>query len=75
MRLLPYQNHALGGAGTPPREGLHHDERRLADAGPEEAAPTRVEDADLIEMCYMSRDFRHGLEAFLAKEKPEWSGT
>jgi enoyl-CoA hydratase/carnithine racemase len=36
---------------------------------------TRVEDADLIEMCYMSRDFRHGLEAFLAKEKPEWSGT
>ena len=36
---------------------------------------TRVEDADLIEMCYMSRDFRHGLEAFLAKEKPQWSGT
>ena len=32
--------------GTPPREGLHHDERRLADVGPEEAAPTRVEDAD-----------------------------
>ena len=39
------------------------------------SAATRVEDADLIEMCYMSRDFRHGLEAFLAKEKPEWSGT
>jgi len=38
------------------------------------SAATRVEDADLIEMCYMSRDFRHGLEAFLAKEKPEWSG-
>lgn len=38
-------------------------------------AATRVEDADLIEMCYMSRDFRHGLEAFLAKEKPQWSGT
>jgi enoyl-CoA hydratase/carnithine racemase len=36
---------------------------------------TRVEDADLIEMCYMSRDFRHGIEAFLAKQKPEWSGT
>lgn len=36
---------------------------------------TRVEDADLIEMCYMSRDFRHGLEAFLNKDKPEWSGT
>jgi enoyl-CoA hydratase/carnithine racemase len=39
------------------------------------SAATRVEDADLIEMCYMSRDFRHGLEAFLNKEKPEWSGT
>lgn len=36
---------------------------------------TPVEDADLIEMCYMSNDFRHGLEAFLAKEKPDWSGT
>ena len=36
----------LFGGGTPPREGLHHDERRLADAGPDEAAPTRVEDAD-----------------------------
>lgn len=36
---------------------------------------TRVEDSDLIEMCYMSRDFRHGMEAFLAKQKPEWSGT
>ncbi|MGR3630583.1 MAG: enoyl-CoA hydratase [Limimaricola soesokkakensis] len=33
-----------------------------------------VEDADLIEMCYMSEDFRHGMEAFLAKRKPEWRG-
>lgn len=39
------------------------------------AVATRVEDADLIEMCYMSRDFRHGMEAFLAKQKPDWSGT
>ncbi|MGM0659762.1 MAG: enoyl-CoA hydratase [Pseudomonadota bacterium] len=39
------------------------------------AAATRVEDSDLIEMCYMSRDFRHGLEAFLAKQEPDWSGT
>jgi len=39
------------------------------------SAATRVDDSDLIEMCYMSRDFRHGLEAFLAKQKPEWSGT
>ena len=33
-----------------------------------------AEDKDLIAMCYMSRDFKHGLEAFLAKEKPEWTG-
>ena len=39
------------------------------------SAATRIDDSDLIEMCYMSRDFRHGLEAFLAKEKPEWSGA
>ncbi|MBE0452983.1 enoyl-CoA hydratase/isomerase family protein [Roseovarius autotrophicus] len=37
-------------------------------------AATRVEDTDLIEMCYMSRDFREGMEAFLAKRPPEWSG-
>lgn len=39
------------------------------------SAATRIDDADLIEMCYMSRDFRHGLEAFLSKQKPDWSGT
>ncbi len=33
-----------------------------------------AEDDDLITMCYMSEDFKHGLEAFLAKRKPEWSG-
>ena len=54
-----------------------YDSERMADAlAPEGYETTQaVEDADLIEMCYMSRDFRHGLEAFLAKEKPEWSGT
>jgi enoyl-CoA hydratase len=31
-------------------------------------------DRDLIIMCYMSRDFREGMEAFLAKRKPEWHG-
>ncbi|MEL6520721.1 MAG: enoyl-CoA hydratase/isomerase family protein [Pseudomonadota bacterium] len=36
---------------------------------------TAVEDADLITLCYMSRDFKHGLEAFLSKSKPEWSGS
>jgi len=33
-----------------------------------------VDDGDLIEMCYMSEDFRHGMEAFLAKRRPEWRG-
>ncbi len=35
---------------------------------------TEVDDADLITMCYMSDDFRHGMEAFLAKQKPVWQG-
>jgi len=33
------------------------------------------DDADLIEMCYMSRDFRNGMDAFLNKRKPDWTGT
>jgi enoyl-CoA hydratase len=32
-------------------------------------------DADLIEMCYMSADFREGVEAFLNKRKPQWTGA
>lgn len=35
---------------------------------------TPVEDQDLVAMCYMSADFKHGLEAFLAKRPPEWKG-
>ncbi|AKH98931.1 enoyl-CoA hydratase/carnithine racemase [Hoeflea sp. IMCC20628] len=35
---------------------------------------TQVDDADLITMCYMSEDFRMGMEAFLGKTKPEWKG-
>jgi enoyl-CoA hydratase len=31
-------------------------------------------DADLIEMCYLSADFREGIESFLAKRKPVWRG-
>ncbi len=37
-------------------------------------AALRVDDSDLITLCYMSRDFKTGLEAFLAKQKPEWTG-
>ena len=37
-------------------------------------AATQVDDADLITLCYMSHDFRTGMEAFLNKKKPEWSG-
>ena len=31
-------------------------------------------DADLVEMCYTSADFREGVTAFLAKRKPVWAG-
>jgi enoyl-CoA hydratase len=31
-------------------------------------------DSDLIVACYMSSDFREGVESFLAKRKPEWKG-
>jgi enoyl-CoA hydratase/carnithine racemase len=32
------------------------------------------EDADLVELCYTSDDFREGVTSFLAKRKPNWSG-
>ena len=32
-------------------------------------------DRDLIVRCYLSRDFREGVEAFLAKRKPVWRGV
>ncbi|HEY5791160.1 MAG TPA: enoyl-CoA hydratase [Gammaproteobacteria bacterium] len=42
--------------------------RRIACANP-------VDDADLVALCYTSADFREGLEAFLAKRKPQWKGA
>lgn len=32
------------------------------------------EGSDLVLMCYMSEDFREGMEAFLGKRKPVWKG-
>lgn len=32
------------------------------------------EGSDLVLMCYMSEDFREGMEAFLNKRKPVWKG-
>jgi enoyl-CoA hydratase/carnithine racemase len=46
------------------KEALLRLERRLS----------REEGEDLILMCYMSRDFREGLDAFLNKRPPHWTG-
>lgn len=46
------------------KEGL----RRLRDHS------ASVEGDDLIVQCYTSEDFREGMDAFLAKRKPDWQG-
>ncbi|MEO0823422.1 MAG: enoyl-CoA hydratase/isomerase family protein [Pseudomonadota bacterium] len=33
-----------------------------------------ADDSDLVTLCYMSGDFREGMEAFLAKRPPVWKG-
>jgi enoyl-CoA hydratase len=33
------------------------------------------EDRELILKCYLSRDFREGMDAFLNKRPPKWTGT
>lgn len=42
--------------------------RRLRLEGP------GAHDHDLVTSCYMSADFKEGMEAFLGKRKPEWRG-
>jgi enoyl-CoA hydratase len=38
------------------------------------AQPKPAEDEELILMCYQSRDFREGMDAFLNKRQPQWTG-
>ena len=47
---------------------------RATKEGLRRLAQNDVEDRDLIVSCYTSEDFREGLEAFLAKRKPDWQG-
>ena len=46
------------------KEGLRRLQNRL----------DREEAEDLILMCYMSEDFREGMDAFLNKRTPQWKG-
>ena len=39
-----------------------------------QAASAHEDEEDLILMCYMSADFREGMDAFLNKRPPQWKG-
>jgi len=43
--------------------------RRIRDRSPADGS-----DKDLIVMCYMSADFKEGMDAFLTKRAPVWTG-
>ncbi len=43
--------------------------RRIREAGP------KIDDHDLVAKVYTSADFREGLDAFLTKRKPAWTGA
>jgi enoyl-CoA hydratase/carnithine racemase len=43
--------------------------RRIAASG-----AAGIDDEDLVLMCYMSEDFREGMDAFLTKRAPQWKG-
>ncbi|HUJ00596.1 MAG TPA: enoyl-CoA hydratase/isomerase family protein [Usitatibacter sp.] len=47
------------------KEGLRRLQSRLS----------REEAEDLILLCYMSADFREGMDAFLSKRSPRWQGA
>jgi enoyl-CoA hydratase len=46
---------------VPPNQALHRMQ-------------PKVEDEDLILVCYQSRDLREGMDAFLSKRPPQWTG-
>jgi len=53
---------------------LTHQATKLALARIKSRLVPAEDDADIIRMCYMSHDFHEGVEAFLAKRKPAWTG-
>jgi enoyl-CoA hydratase/carnithine racemase len=38
-------------------------------------AARQVNGDDLVTMCFTSRDFQEGVQAFLARRPAEWTGT